>query len=138
MKSVNSQLLARLANNDVNNAVADYGALPLDIKASLERQIAEQRQEVVDSAATEIVNLLSNKDEFLTTNQMQIAALEDQVKGLKSLQEKVQRSTQYGMSTQNFLPLLKLTGGSVPTGTARDVSEVPKDWAPASTATTQS
>lgn len=128
MKQVNTQLLARLANRDVNNAVADYGALPLDIRQSLERQIADQRQEVVDAAATEIVNLLSNKDEFLTGNQIQIAGLQEQIDNLKALQVKVQKSTIYGMATQNFLPLLKVTGGSIPAGTAREHTEVPRDW----------
>lgn len=134
-ETVNAPILARLAKSDVNNAVQDFGALPIDIRESLSRQMAEQKQEVVDAAASEIVKLLSNKDKFLVSNQLRIAELQRQIDDINSLQASVQRATQYGMATQNFLPILKLLGGSMPHGVEKSETEVPKSWnAPAAAA----
>ena len=128
-QSVNVQIIARLANNKVSAAAEQYGALPLDIQESLTRQISEQRQEVVDAAASEIVALLSNKDEFLVFNATQIAALQAQIENLTALQGKIQLATNYGLSTSNFLPLVKITAsGCIPLGTDKASTEVPKDW----------
>jgi len=129
MNTVNALVLARLANKDLNKAVSDFGALPLDIRESLTRQMNEQRQEAVDAAAEEIVMLLHNKDVFLVENQATIEGLKQQIAAITAVQESVALATRYGLSTQNFLPLNRLLGGMTPSGIGSELTAVPKNWA---------
>jgi hypothetical protein len=120
--------LVRLADKDIEQQVADFGGLPLDIQTSLNRQMTERRTKVVDEAAGEIVNLLATKDAFLTSNAATIATLESQIAGLKDMMAGVKRATQYGLASQNFLPLAKSLGMGVPRDTKADLQKVPADF----------
>ena len=127
-KHVNTVTLAMLADNGVQQLAQDYGALPIEIKESLVRQMAEARTKVVDEAASEIVALLSNKDEFLVANATQIVDLEKQIVALKGLQAATKRATDFGLNTQNFLPLVKQLGMVIPATTSKDLAKIPEGW----------
>ena len=130
MKLVNTQVIVSLANIDLSNAARAYGAnMPADIGEEYARQIAERNTEIKKAAVAEIINLIDNKDEFIVGNQVQINQLQSQIDGLKALQAKTQRAADYGMETRNYLPLLKIIG-SVPTGTAKELTAVPDVWSP--------
>jgi len=136
MKLVNTQVLVSLANVDLTAQAAAYGAtMPTDIRDEYNRQINERNTEVKKAAVAEIINLIDNKDEFIVSNQVQINALQAQIDNLKALQVKVQRAGDFGMSTRNYLPLLKIIG-AVPAGTDKALTTVPEDFvAPTAAAT---
>jgi hypothetical protein len=141
MKLVNNQVLASLANADLRDAAVAYGAnMPTDIRDEFIRQTNERNNDIKKAAVTEIISLLDNKDEFIVANQIQIMELEKQVAAMKALQAKTQRAAAYGTATRNFLPLVKIIGGVIPTGTEKSLTVVADDWtdpvvaAPAATA----
>ena len=130
MKLVNNQVLASLACSDLSSAAAAYGAnMPTDIREEFTRQTNERNTEIKKAAVAEIINLLDNKDEFIVSNQVVIMDLEQQVVSMKALQAKTQRAADYGTATRNFLPLVKIIGGAIPTGTDKALTVVPEDWA---------
>jgi hypothetical protein len=111
MKLVNTQVLVSLANVDLTAQAEAYGAtMPTDIRDEYNRQISERNTEVKKAAVAEIINLIDNKDEFIVGNQVQINALQSQINNLNALQAKTQRASDYGMTTRNYLPLLKIIG----------------------------
>lgn len=128
MAMINMTTLVRLADKDTEQQVTDFGALPLDIRESLERQMAERRTEVVDAAAGEIVNLLTQKDQFLGMQAAAVSKLKEQIAGLESLMANVSKATTYGLSSQNFLPLAKTLGMGVPSGTKDALTKIPAGW----------
>ena len=129
MKLVNNQVLASLANQQLTDQAIAYGAsMPTDIRDEYNRQIAERNTEVKRAAVTEIITLLDNKDEFLVGNQVSINGLQKQIDGLKALQQKTQRAADYGTATRNYLPLIKILDGAIPTGTEKSLTVIPDDW----------
>lgn len=124
---INMATLVQLADNDVNQQVTDFGSLPLDIRQSLERQMAERRQDVVDAAAGEIVNLLGIKDAFLLSMAQRNAKLREEIASNEKLMGDVARQTSFGLSTQNFLPLAKQLGQPT-AGAKADLLKIPADW----------
>ena len=128
-------LLAQLVNLKISQAAAQFGAATLgdniQLQAALKTQLDQQVKDSYEAAASEIVALLNNKDEFLLANAAAIAALQQQVDNLTALQGKIQLATQYGLATSNFLPLVKITAsGQIPYGTDKASTEVPADWTP--------
>lgn len=127
---VNVQTLARLADKEVEQMAADFGALPLDIRESITRKMAEARQAVVDAAADQIVALLQAKDGFVAQTALGITNLEKQITDLKAGLEKIQLATQYGVATQNFLPLSMLIGSGNGGCNKKELLSVPAGWTP--------
>ncbi len=125
---INMSTLVRLADKDVEQQVTDFGSLPMDIRQSLERQMQERRTEVVDAAAGEIVNLLQTKDNFLTTQATAIQRHKESIKALEDMMAAVQKATEYGLSSQNFLPLAKAVGLGTPSGTKAELLKIPAGW----------
>jgi hypothetical protein len=133
---INTDTLYKLADSGIAKQAQDFGALPLEIKESLARQMAENRQCVVDEAASEIVELLNAKDEFITANVMTVAELQKQIDAFNALSSLIKKSTDYGLNSQNFLPLASLIGLELPSGIDRKLTKVPEDWtAPVAQAT---
>ena len=125
---VNTQVLVTLADTGIQKQAQEYGALPLEIQESLKRQMTEQRTKVVDAAAGEIVKILENKDQFITANVTSIAALQKQIDQLKDLNASVKKAADYGIHKQNFLPLVKVLGMAIPTGTDAKLTKIPEDF----------
>jgi hypothetical protein len=134
LKLVNNQVLLSLANADLRNGATAYGAnMPNDIREEFIRQTDERNNDIKRAAVAEIISLLDNKDEFIIANQVQIIELEKQVVAMKALQAKTQRAADYGTASRNFLPLVKILGGAVPTGTEKELTTVPDNWTPPTT-----
>lgn len=130
--------LLRLADKNVEKFASDFGALPLDIRESLTRQAAERRAEIVDAAASEILNLLNFKDEYLVGLAQRKAALLNEITAIDSQAEAAERAAVYGAATQNFLPLLKQVKLPVPSEADANLLSIPKDWvAPAAAPATE-
>jgi hypothetical protein len=127
MKSINTSALLALANAQVAQRAQDFGALPMDIQEAMREAEDKRKKQVAEAAADEIMSLLANKDALLVTNSGLISSLEKQIEGVRSVMTQLQRATDYGMATRNFLPLSKLTG-NIPAGADTDLCKVPKDW----------
>lgn len=129
---VDAQKLVQLTNTKATQAAAQYGAVVLTsdaaLQAAIAAQLAEQEKNANEEAASEILFLLGNKDEFLLNNATTLINLQAQIDSLNALQAKVQLTTQYGLATSNFLPLLKMLGGAIPAGVDKASTEVPKEW----------
>lgn len=120
--------LLRLADKNVEQRAADFGALPLDIRNSLIRQAEERRTEIVDAAASEILNLLQIKDEVLVGFAQQIEVKKKEIIALEAQAAAAQRAASYGAVTQNFIPLLKQLKLPLPVGADEALLTIPKDW----------
>lgn len=125
--SINSSPLLALANAQVAQRAQDFGALPMDIQEAMQEAEANRKRDAASAAADEIMYLLQMKDDMLMANSQQITNLQKQIEGITSLMGQLQRATDYGMSSRNFLPLAKMTGNSV-MGADNDLTKVPKDW----------
>ena len=113
--------------------------IPEQLVPRLWRLAQERKVEVADAAAEQILNLLQAKDEFLLAQSQQIASLQNQIDSIKKLMGKVQLTTNFGNSTQNYLPLAKILGQGTPTGAKPELLSIPDGWtapaaAPAATA----
>jgi hypothetical protein len=136
MANINTQNLARLADKDVEAQAVDFGALPLDIRTSLNELAAERNKQITDAAASEILDLLQLKDAFVTNTAQQIVTLEAQIASLKALGAKIARQVAYGNAVLNYLPLARQMGLPMPLG-SKALLEVPKEWtAPVAAAAT--
>jgi hypothetical protein len=127
MANINVLNLARLADKDIEAQAVDFGALPLDIRNSLETLAAERNKQITDAAASEILDLLQLKDGFVTSTAAEIVKLQGQIDGLKALGTKIARQVAYGNSTLNYLPLAKQMGFPVPVG-SKALKDIPADW----------
>lgn len=125
---INTSALLRLADSQVSQTAADFGSLAPEIRESLARLANERKIEVADAAAEQILNLLQAKDDFLLAQSQQIASLQNQIDSIKGLMGKVQLTTNYGNTTQNYLPLAKILGQGTPNGAKTELLSVPNGW----------
>jgi hypothetical protein len=103
-------VLIRLADSQLNQDVAKFGGLPLDITEALKEAQAEQRKAVAKEAAQEIVTLYSRLEARISSGVDDIRRLRAQANSEVHNLQNLSKARAYGEATGNFLPLAKFLG----------------------------
>ena len=125
--------LAALANPKVTALAAQYGVADTNtdaLGAEIAKQTAEHQAQVIEDAASNVIELVSYKEEFLMTQAQIQLDLQFQIDAVASLMASIQRAQQYADATRNYVPLASQLGFDIP-AESRDLAKIPKDWAPA-------
>ncbi len=127
---INTQTLARLADNNVAEMTQQFGSLPLEIREAFERKMAEAARSTAEAAAEEIIKLMQAKDASLASTAQAIQNLRAQIVDLEKMMANLQRGWDYGNATRNYIPLAALLGMGTG-GAKKELATIPANWAPA-------
>jgi hypothetical protein len=126
-RSVNTALLAQLADKKVQDLAASFGGIQPELQEAMRTLEAKRRKDINEAAAGEILNLVEMANDQLNMHSATVLRMEKSVTDTKSIMGAIQRATDYGNATSNYLPLAKLVGQ--PVGSQPNlVTEVPKEW----------
>ena len=109
-KQMNYNALVQLADNDFAKEVQKYTGNSLGIKNALERKLAKRKEEAEEAAADVILQLMDKKDQMIEHKVNRIREYRRMIKELQTDLETLNKSTEYGNATNNFLPLMSATG----------------------------
>lgn len=127
--SVNVQAFEALAVASQNDDLSKFNALPTNLQTAVKAAQEEAMKEASKSAANEIISLLKARQARTDKLVAQIRDLERQSKDLRAMIDDQIRAEAYGLSTNNFLPLVAEVQGlhTIPAG-LREKAKVPKTF----------
>ena len=139
-KDMTVKSLLDLANVKANDDLTNFGSkLPANIRKALEEELADEADVAARSAAKEIVNLLKASEVIADSEVVNIRSLRRRAKVKKANLVQLERAKQYGLETNNFIPLALLCGAATifevthnMEGKAEQLLNIPKDWEPGS------
>ena len=108
------QTLINLANAGEKDEFTRYDALPNNLKDALKRKFEEQEKNRVEAAADTVLELLNRTEININDRVARIRELRREVDRLKGDIGKLETAREYGMETQNFIPLASVNGVSIP------------------------
>lgn len=106
--------LALAQSTNGTDEFAKYDKLPDNLKASLEKKRKERADKAADEVAESILAALDTAENEIKNKVGCIRALRLAVEMHKANITKIERAREYGLSTQNFIPLLQLIGYRIP------------------------
>lgn len=124
---INTQTLARLADNGVAEMTQNFGALPIDIREAFERKMQEATRATAEAAAEEIIKLMQAKDSSLASTAQAIQNLRKQITDLEGFMAGLQRAWDYGNTTRNYIPLAAMLGMGTG-GAKKELATIPANW----------
>lgn len=128
MTNININLIGQLADKQLNQELAEAGIsnfLPAEMKAALEEELALERENATRNAAREIYNLLKAAESVQVQHLGTVREARRLERQAKNALVQINRAKEYGLETQNFLPLLALMGHPLPSGIDRSLAIIP-------------
>ncbi|BCG50225.1 hypothetical protein [Ralstonia phage RP13] len=116
------KVLGNLAGLNTKDDLSQYDALPLNLQEALKAKIADQQKQAASDAADLVLDLLNRTQALVNTNVENIRNIRKQIDRTKNVLERIERAKQYGLETQNFLPLAYIVGST------REPHLVPEGW----------
>ena len=121
-----NDLIVLAGGTNGKDDLSKYDQLPDNIKDALKRKMAARQEEASENAAEEIMQILDRSESVVEDHVSQIRNHRRRIDGLKSDLESIDEAKEYGLKTNNFLPLAARLNLIHPAEVARIRSENPE------------
>lgn len=126
--NIRVETLIGLASANNTDEFSKYDQMPEGIKEVLKRKAKEQADAKVEAAAETILSLVNKADAAIQERVEIIRQLRRREKLLKEEITQIETAKEYGMSSQNFLPLARGLGYHVMQVEQRELLSVPSNF----------
>lgn len=134
MNSINMIVLEQLANADLKAELQQNGITGVgdtEFALALREQILQEKKDAAKNAAKEVLVLLKNTEQRITEEVETLREMRARVAWQMSRIKKLNEARDYGMETNNFLPLAMFASPDLSLKKLLHSTEmyaVPKDW----------
>ncbi len=135
-RAVNTSAILALAGATNSDEFANYDKLPSNIQEVLKKKAKEQADRKAEEAAETILMLVNEADFMIKQRVERIRSMRRECEALKNEIKDIEMCREYGMESQNFVPLARGLGLHIHVSNP-EISRVPESFAkkfkPAST-----
>ena len=110
MSSININALVSLADSATAEEAKNFEVLPVEIKEALKKEMDDRREQQAASAAKTIISILDSHDSAIVSGVTELKRLRAREAAQKASMAKLNMARQYGLDTNNFLPLANMLG----------------------------